>query len=125
MVTLASMTSKAELDVVDEDYYAKSVQYQQMIDAKNRTAKLTQKPQFVIHKLKLTLHIPEALEVKDAQLHIYSPSEADEDRLIDIELKDNQFSYDLQTLRQGSWTLKLSWNNQHDEQFYLEENIHL
>ena len=58
MLFLAFKSSKQNVDLVTEDYYAKELQYQQKIDELKRTASLSAPVNFEVVNHALTIRFP-------------------------------------------------------------------
>lgn len=105
---------KQTSELVSNDYYGDELVYQEVIDAKNNAAKLTEIPKYeeLASGMKITfpdVHVPEDKKVKlelfrtdDANLDVKKTAELDANNVILIPK---------QILSKGSYTLKLKWSN--------------
>lgn len=112
-------------ELITDNYYQEELQYQQVIDAKNRAEKLVQKPQVAIQQDGVKITFPEQLGKVAHHLNFYLYRT--DDRNLDIkkefQLEENQFhTIPANILKTGSYTLKLMWQ-ENEEQYQIDYDI--
>ena len=128
MLTLVKTTTTANLDLVNDDYYADSIKYQQVIEAKKRTAKLAQKPEITVTKEKIIIQLPENLKSKTQKetAVIYSPKSSKEDVQVDPKFNENgTFEYSTEKLRRGAWDVNFVWQDKPGNTYMISQRINL
>lgn len=112
MIFLVSIALRQDYDLVEDDYYQKSVDYQQHIEQVKNTDALAEKIKFEQTANSLILKFPQVAAVSDysGEIHFYSPVEADLDETVKLKL-DEQFSQtiSLTHLKSGRYTVKIDW----------------
>lgn len=126
-IYLASIAVKQDYDLVETDYYQKSVNYQKHIDEQKNTEALESKIQLKQSGDSLKLSFPKLAEPKDyqGQIHIYSPVSEKRDFTEPVRLeKDYSQSIDLKKLQQGRYQVKMEWRA-NQVSYYQEEEIRI
>ena len=128
MLTLVKATTTANLDLVNEDYYADSEQYQIVIEAQKRTALLKDKPLISTEKENIVISRPESL--KDKTFHegavIYSPSSSKEDVSVNVKFDEHgNFRYPTDALRKGNWDVNLVWQDSKGNKYMISQRLNL
>jgi hypothetical protein len=113
MLVLVSIALRQDYDLVDDDYYQKSINYQQHIEKVKNNEALPQKIKFEQADDTLTLAFPRLASSVDYKgtIHFYSPVE--ENRDLTIELRpDTGFVQTilLNKLEAGRYQVKIDWN---------------
>jgi len=112
MIFLVSIALRQDYDLVEDDYYQKSVDYQQHIEHVKNTDALAEKIKFEQSENSLILKFPQVAAGLDysGEIHFYSPVEADLDETVKLKL-DEQFSQTvgLTHLKAGRYTVKVDW----------------
>jgi Uncharacterized protein conserved in bacteria len=125
MVTLVSIAVRQNYDLVEKDYYEKSVDYQKHIDHVKNTDALTEKIRFDQHGDSIKLTFPQLSAISDysGEIHFYSPVEANRDQSIKIKL-DAGFaqSVNLRGMKNGRYTIKVDWTA-NKTSYYQEQEI--
>jgi len=106
-------------ELVSEDYYEEELQYQTVIDAKNRAEILQYKPEYTQSKSGISVKFPTEILPKDKKVSfvLYRTDDANLDIKKDVTLNVvNSFHIPAKILSPGSYTLKLKWNK--DKQDY-------
>jgi len=125
MVYLVSIAVRQDFDLVDKDYYQKSVNYQQHIEKVRNTENLVEKIRFEQSSDSLKILFPNLGDFHKykGDIHFYSPVAEKLD--LSLTVKPNsvysQF-IDLKSLSKGRYKVKIDWtDNQTD--YYQEEEI--
>lgn len=125
MIYLVSIAVRQDYDLVDNDYYQKSVNYQQHIEEVKNTEALTEKVRLEQNadSLKLTFPSLSAIQDYSGEIHFYSPVEEKRDATFKLKLNGNFIqSISLKNLRSGRYTVKIDWSVS-KVSYYQEENI--
>lgn len=99
-------------ELVSNDYYKDELNYQQVIDAKNRAEKLAAKPQYSQDSAGITLKFPSEINNQNAKVS-FELFRSDDERL-DVKKEvaldgANSFTIPAKILAPGNYTLKLFW----------------
>jgi hypothetical protein len=125
MIFLVSIALRQDYDLVESDYYQKSVDYQKHIDEVKNTEALPEKVRFEQTTDSLKLAFPSLSLVDDysGEIHFYSPVEEKRDETVKLKL-NNQFiqAIDLKNLKSGRYTVKLNWTA-NKQSYYQEQEI--
>ena len=125
MIFLVSIALRQDYDLVESDYYQKSVDYQKHIDEVKNTEALPEKVRFeqITDSLKLTFPSLSLVDDYSGEIHFYSPVEEKRDETVKLKL-NNQFiqAIDLKNLKSGRYTVKLNWTA-NKKSYYQEQEI--
>jgi len=125
MIFLVSIALRQDYDLVENDYYQKSVEYQKHIDEVRNTEALAEKVRFEQTGDSLKLTFPALASVQDfsGEIHFYSPVEEKRDETVKLKL-NSQFiqAIGLKNLRNGRYTVKLNWAA-NKKSYYQEQEI--
>ena len=125
MIFLVSIALRQDYDLVESDYYQKSVDYQKHIDEVKNTESLAEKVTVDQTGDSLKLIFPALASVNDfsGEIHFYSPVEEKRDETVKLKL-NNQFiqAIDLRNLKIGRYMVKLNWTA-NKKSYYQEQEI--
>lgn len=125
MLYLVSIALRQNDDLVENDYYQKSITYQQHIDEARNNNALTEKIKFELSPESLKLSFPKLANSQEfeGEIHFYSPVEEKRDMTVQIKLDSiyNQI-VDLKSLQKGRYKLKINWKA-NSVAYYQEEDI--
>ena len=100
------------VDLVTNDYYEKTLTYQNQIDIYKRTAELKEKISFNYTDNKINLSFPDSFlqQVNYGKLYFYRPSDSRKDFTVPIKL-DNKGSQIVNTnkIEKGYWKVEIQW----------------
>jgi hypothetical protein len=125
MIVLVSIAVRQNFDLVDNDYYQKSITYQQHIEKVGNTAALEKKIAFELSTDSLKLTFPKLANYRDytGEIHFYSPVEARRDHSLPIKLNAGfSQTIGLKTLEKGRYEVKIDWTV-NKVAYYQEEEI--
>ena len=125
MIYLVSIAVRQDYDLVDKDYYQKSVNYQQHIEEVKNTAALTERIKFDQSADTLKILFPNLGNVQEysGEIHFYSPVEEKRDETVKLKLNGNfSQSVGLKSLKSGRYTVKIDWSVS-KVSYYQEEEI--
>ena len=125
MIYLVSIALQQNDDLVEHDYYQKSMTYQQHIERVKNTEALPEKIRFVQTTDSLTLIFPRLGTVQEysGQIHFYSPVEEKRDLTLAVNLNSVYSQIiDLKSLSKGRYEVKVDWSAK-GAAYYQEEEI--
>ena len=125
MIFLVSIAIRQDYDLVDNDYYQKSVNYQQHIEEVKNMAALSEKIRLEQTDDSLKLIFPKLSAISDylGNIHFYSPVEEKRDETIKLKVTDNFTQLiGLNGLKSGRYTVKIDWSA-NKVSYYQEEEI--
>jgi len=125
MIYLVSIAVRQDYDLVDKDYYQKSVNYQQHIEEVKNTEALAEKIKFDQSADTLKMMFPDLGNIPEysGEIHFYSPVEEKRDETITLKLNGNfSQSIGLRSLKSGRYTVKINWSA-NKVSYYQEEEI--
>lgn len=107
-------------EMVSDNYYEEELNYQKIIDAKNRANTLSEKPKYEQMENGIKITFPETITNANSSFHfdLYRTDDKQLDVKKDFTLeKNNTFIIPSEVLVKGHYTLKLHWiQNQQDYQ---------
>ncbi len=110
------------INLVEEDYYAKEIQFQDKIEMQKNTQKLKEQPILQYAENSFLIKLPSDFNGSDIKgdLHFYRPSDSKLDKIYKLDLTAaNSQVFDISTLKEGIWRAKLSWESG-DKAYYHE-----
>lgn len=124
MLFLAFKSSKQNIDLVTEDYYAKELQYQQRIDESKRTALLSAPVNFEMVNHQLTIHFPKDFDTKKitGDVALYCPSDEKKDINRQFTVTDSAVNIAIPASYHGLHYVKISWMAE-GVNYYYEQKI--
>jgi len=125
MIYLVSIAIRQDYDLVDKDYYQKSITYQQHIEKVRKNDALAEKIKFSLspESFKLTFPNLAANQEYSGEIHFYSPVAEKRDLTLKIKLDENYSqTIDLTGLEKGRYQVKIDWNISGTE-YYQEHEI--
>jgi hypothetical protein len=125
MLYLVSIALRQNDDLVENDYYQKSITYQQHIDEARNNNALSEKIRFEFSPESLKLSFPKLANSQEfeGEIHFYSPVEEKRDMTIKIKL-DSMYNQiiDLKSQQKGRYQVKIDWKTS-KVSYYQEEDI--
>ena len=116
-VILTVIFMNQRVDLVTNNYYEKTLTYQNQIDTYKRTAELKEKVSFNYADNKIDISFPDSYlrQVNDGKLYFYRPSDSRKDFTIPIKLdKKGSQIFNMKKVDKGYWKVEIQWtmNNQ-------------
>jgi len=112
MLYLVSIALRQDYDLVDKDYYQKSITYQDHIEKVRNNEALSEKIRFELAPESLKLTFPNLANEQEysGEIHFYSPVEAKRDLTVKIK-PDSSYvqSIAITTLQEGRYEVKIDW----------------
>ncbi len=125
MTYLVSIAVRQDYDLVDNDYYQKSVNYQQHIEKVKNTEALADKIVFKQSADILEVTFPDLSGNQEykGEIHFYSPVQEKRDMTLKVKPDSGRTQIiDLGKLKSGRYQIKIDWSaNKVD--YYQEEEI--
>ena len=124
MLFLAFKSSKQNVDLVTEDYYAKELQYQQKIDELKRTALLSTPVNFEVVNHALTIRFPKDFDAKKIKgdVALYCPSDEKKDINRQFIVTDSAVNIPIPASYHGLYYVKINWMAD-SVNYYFEQKI--
>lgn len=111
-----------KVDLVEEDYYKKGIEYQKDIDVQKKTSELSEQVRFDFNGQFLIISFPENLSDNkiSGEILFYRPSDSGLDIKLPLQTDSLSQIIPVSNLKKGFWRLKLRW--QYDGQDYYDES---
>lgn len=121
--TIYLMSQK--VDLVEEDYYKKGIEYQKDIDVQKKTNELSEKVNFNFNGQYLIINFSKNLsDTKiNGEILLYRPSDSELDLKIPLSTDNLTQVIPIANLKKGFWRVKLRW--QYEGQNYYNESSFL
>jgi len=125
MAILVFIAVLQNFDLVEKDYYAKELTYQEQIDRMVRTDALEEKPSIKLDSRagQIILKFPESLPIDDVsgRITLFRPSNANYDRIIKVNLDDTgEQLISTEKLIKGLWRAQVRFMMDGTD-YYMEE----
>jgi hypothetical protein len=116
-VILTIIFMNQRVDLVTNDYYEKTLTYQDQIDTYKRTERLKETVSFNYAGNQINLSFPDSFlqQVNNGKLYFYRPSDSRKDFAIPIRLNERgSQSFNTTKIEKGYWKIEIQWtmNNQ-------------
>lgn len=126
MLTLAYKSTQVQIDLVSDDYYEQEVAYQGRIESIRNAKQLAEpiKINFNRQTRSVDFQFPK-VEGIDGKINFFRPSDAAQDKTLDIALNSNYAqSVAAEDFQGGHWRLKIEFES-NGKRFYDEQTIYL
>ena len=124
-IILTVIFMNQRVDLVTNNYYEKTLTYQNQIDTYKRTARLKEKVAFNYADNKINLSFPGSFlqKVNNGKLYFYRPSDSRKDFTVPIQL-DEEGSQTVNTTRidKGYWKVEIQWT-MNNEDYKMEKSV--
>jgi len=110
-VTMTVIFMTQDVSLVSDQYYEKSLSYQEEIDKQNRTKSLNEQVQINFNGEVISISLPSAyLDKKiSGEIYFYRPSNPSLDFVLPLQLVEGNQNIPVNRLEKGFWRLKLNW----------------
>lgn len=117
-------TADVSGDLVNDDYYETSLHYQEDdINARNRTAKLTEKPIIIKQANGLNIQFPVSIQPDSGQVYLMRGAFKRDDVILPLHLNSRaQILIPAAKLKAGEYDLSLTWYQDGDS-YLIKETI--
>jgi hypothetical protein len=123
MMMITFMNQK--VDLVTENYYEKTIDYQDQIDINNRTLNLEETVNVTCNQNVINISFPKTFfkDVKNGKLFFYRPSDSNEDFEMALNLDDNGNQvFSASKMLKGFWKIGINWN-MNKQNYQTEKSI--
>lgn len=127
MIALVVAANRQTNDLVTEDYYARELAYQDIIDAKANAAAMEEPFAFRVAEdyAWLELDFPAEAGSPEGVLHFYRPSDASRDFKVEVAPDAEGIQrVPIAALQQGFWRVNLEWTG-NQTPYYHETTLNL
>lgn len=114
-------------DLVDEDYYAQTMVFDQHLERKKLAENMENPLELELNGGYIDFRFPPELLSDDpeGQITLFRPSDASMDQTYDIDLDESGTQQiPIDELAEGLWRVQVSWSAGKDE-YYVEEQLYL
>ncbi len=114
-----------DVDLVTDNYYEKTLVYQDEIDKLNRSVDISGKVDFIYTDNLLSIKFPHeaALKIKSGEISFYRPSNSSLDFNLPFEPDSTGLVvFNTDKITKGLWDVKLKWQ-QHGKDFLVEKRL--
>lgn len=110
-----------KVDLVEEDYYKKGIEYQKDIDVQKKSRELSEQIRFDFNGQYLIVDFPKELSESklSGEILLYRPSDSGLDIKLPVSTDSLSQIIPVSNLKKGFWRVKLKW--QYDGQDYYDE----
>ncbi len=124
-VILTVIFMNQRVDLVTNNYYEKTLTYQDQIDTYKRTAVLKERVSFNYADNRIKLSFPDSFleQVNNGKLYFYRPSDSRKDFTVPIKLnKKGSQTVNTARIDKGYWKVEIQWtmNNQN---YLMEKSV--
>jgi len=112
IISFVVFTTTQKINLVEEDYYPKELNFDEQIDKNTNTAGLDEKINFIILDSLILIDFPDFFDAKtvEGSILVYRPSDDNADLLYKIDLDTNGYQFiPTKTLLKGKYILKIDW----------------
>lgn len=113
--------SRQRMELVNSDYYAQEILYQNRMDAAARASGKAEIAYDTAKQL-ITIRIPDAQKISDGEIHFYCPNNAKLDHKLKLALNAGAQRLDSGSLRAGLWKVRVHWKVDGAD-FYSDKSI--
>ncbi|HMJ89214.1 MAG TPA: FixH family protein [Candidatus Acidoferrum sp.] len=124
MVVWIVYASRQRMDLVNKDYYAQEILFQQQIDASGRARTAGNVGiTYDYAKQLITIQLPDAVNISSGAIHFYRPNDAKLDHDVRLALSTaGSQQLDARSLRTGLWKVRITWKSG-GEDHYADKSI--
>lgn len=123
MIAILSMVIyilNQKFDLVADNYYEKTLTYQNQIDAEKRT--LSEKEIVFVENQNLIINFSEE-KIHKGEINFYRPSDSSKDFKQSFETNENGlYELPLNSLSKGYWKIQVSWTKENNN-YYTEKPV--
>ena len=128
VLSLVFMSYTRKVNLVEEDYYEKEIQYQSQINRIKNTAELAGDV-MVKYSAKtniIAVHLPaDEIDITKGSIHLFRPSDGDLDKIIPLDLDEEGIQeLNVASLLPGLWNVKITWESG-GKSYFTKESVHL
>lgn len=121
ILTMVYMAFGENYELVTEDYYQQELEFQEKIDKSSNAFALDDKLKIVIKDNFVVIKFPPSLSVTTGTINFFRPSDESADFDAEIELVENNQTFELSKFIKGKYLVKTDWKTASEE--YFQEDI--
>lgn len=121
---LVYKSTQTKVDLVAEDYYQQELQFQDVINKKQRYVNLDSGLVFSVDKGQLTLTFPPQHQNPKGTVVVYRPANKSYDRQFEIKTLNRQMEVEIKNAPVGLYKLIVDWKSG-SEAYFFEEDVYL
>jgi hypothetical protein len=123
-VTMTVIFMTQDVNLVSDNYYEKSLSYQDEIDKQSRTKSLDEQVKINFNGEVIIISVPSNYLSKDisGEIFFYRPSNPELDFVLPLQLVEGSQLIPVERLEKGFWRIKLNWTMD-GEGYYNERAI--
>jgi hypothetical protein len=123
-VTMTVIFMTQDVSLVSDNYYEKSLSYQEEIDKQSRTKSLDEQVKINFNGEVIIISVPSNYLSKDisGEIFFYRPSNPELDFVLPLQLVEGSQLIPVERLEKGFWRIKLNWTMD-GEGYYNERAI--
>ena len=110
-ITMTVIFMTQDVSLVSDNYYEKSLTYQDEIDKQSRTKSLDEQVKINFNGEEITILFPDdyLAEKISGEIYFYRPSNPNLDFTLPLQLVEGKQVIPVQRLQKGFWRIKLNW----------------
>lgn len=116
-----------KVDLVTDNYYEKTLVYQQNIDEAERSKEINKimRIEYLENQLKVIFPDSSIKEIKDGEIYFYRPSDSSKDFKTKLSLnEDGETLLDVSNIEKGYWKVQIRWL-MNSESYSVERTVML
>jgi hypothetical protein len=123
---LVVQSSRQQMDLVTDDYYAQEIKYQEKIDQTKRASSLSEPIRYQLNEAGIEVNFPKEFDGKKitGNALLYYPANEKKDVSASINTTQSQIQISIPDKRSGMHILKINWEVE-GVSYYFEETIFL
>lgn len=125
MLGMVFFVAGLKMDLVEDNYYEKEINYQDEIDVLSETSDLKTPLGIKYTGKAVSFTFPEQGTMPAGEIHFYRPSDAGKDFKVNIGTDSERIqNVDASELSQGIWKVQVTWFAD-NKKFFKEESIYI
>lgn len=126
MIAAVMATTKHPPQMVQKDYYALDLNYQERLERKQHTAELTAPPSILVDSESSIIRVkfPEGMSAQNGAAKCYRSASTRDDFTVKIE-NTAQLDIPADKLPKGRWHIELEWEDAAGKKYFWEQAIAL
>jgi hypothetical protein len=123
---LVVQSSRQQMDLVTDDYYAQEIKYQEKIDQSKRASALSEPVRFQLTEAGIEVNFPKEFDGKNiiGNALLYYPANEKKDVSASINTTQGKIQISIPDKRSGMHILKINWEVE-GVSYYFEETVFL
>jgi hypothetical protein len=123
---LVVQSSRQQMDLVTDDYYAQEIKYQEKIDQSKRVSALSEPIRFQLTEAGIEVNFPKEFDRKNiiGNALLYYPANEKKDVSASINTTQGKIEISIPDKRSGMHILKINWEVE-GVSYYFEETVFL